>query len=127
MDTNIKKENFTYQMKISNLENHKCFRIKLANFQVPIVSLLFTKRMNCLLLIVFCLFLNSCQDKKTEEAAHEEEKSETEVKLTEVQYKTVGIETGSVGPLCVLNDTEGQAVFVLDKRLADVSIWYMYT
>jgi hypothetical protein len=29
--------------------------------------------------------------------------------------------TGSVGPLAVLNDTEGQATFILDKKLADVS------
>lgn len=39
--------------------------------------------------------LNSCADKKTEEA-HEEEKSETEVALTAVQFKTVGIQTGSL-------------------------------
>jgi cobalt-zinc-cadmium efflux system membrane fusion protein len=39
--------------------------------------------------------LNSCGEKKTEEA-HEEEKSETEVALTEAQFKTIGIETGSI-------------------------------
>jgi cobalt-zinc-cadmium efflux system membrane fusion protein len=39
--------------------------------------------------------LNSCADKKTEEA-HEEEKSENEVALTAVQYKKVGIQTGSL-------------------------------
>ena len=49
------------------------------------------------LFILFSIFftLNSCADKKTEEA-HEEEKSENEVALTAVQFKTVGIETGSV-------------------------------
>jgi cobalt-zinc-cadmium efflux system membrane fusion protein len=49
------------------------------------------------LFMLFSIFftLNSCADKKTEEA-HEEEKSENEVALTAVQFKTVGIETGSV-------------------------------
>ena len=37
----------------------------------------------------------SCGEKKTEEA-HEEEKSETEIALTEAQFKTIGIETGSI-------------------------------
>ncbi|MVO08044.1 efflux RND transporter periplasmic adaptor subunit [Flavobacterium sp. TP390] len=41
------------------------------------------------------LILNSCGEKKTEEA-HEEEKSETEVALTKTQFETVGIETGSI-------------------------------
>jgi cobalt-zinc-cadmium efflux system membrane fusion protein len=50
-----------------------------------------------LLPIAFCLLiLTSCQDKKAEEASHEEEKSETEVALTAEQFKTVGIEFGSV-------------------------------
>ncbi|MBC7845366.1 MAG: efflux RND transporter periplasmic adaptor subunit [Flavobacterium sp.] len=50
-----------------------------------------------LLLLVSCLlFLTSCGEKKTEEADYEEEKSENEVALTAVQFKTVGIETGSV-------------------------------
>lgn len=40
--------------------------------------------------------LSSCNDKKVEGASHEEEKSENEVALTQVQFKTVGIETGSV-------------------------------
>ncbi|MFD2939391.1 efflux RND transporter periplasmic adaptor subunit [Flavobacterium notoginsengisoli] len=39
--------------------------------------------------------LTSCNEKKTEEPK-EEEKSSTEVALTESQYKTVGIETGFV-------------------------------
>ena len=49
------------------------------------------------LFMLFSIFftLNSCADKKTEEA-HEEEKSENEVALTSVQFKTVGIETGYV-------------------------------
>jgi cobalt-zinc-cadmium efflux system membrane fusion protein len=49
------------------------------------------------LFMLFSIFftLNSCADKKSEEA-HEEEKSENEVALTAVQFKTVGIETGSV-------------------------------
>jgi membrane fusion protein, heavy metal efflux system len=49
---------------------------------------------------IFSLFsiffiLYSCNDKKTEETP-EEEKSETEVALTEAQFKTVGIVTGSL-------------------------------
>jgi cobalt-zinc-cadmium efflux system membrane fusion protein len=48
------------------------------------------------LLLSSCFFLlTSCGEKKTEET-HEEEKSETEVALTEAQFKTVGIETGSI-------------------------------
>ena len=49
------------------------------------------------LFILFSIFftLNSCADKKTEEA-HEEEKSENEVALTAVQFKTVGIQTGTL-------------------------------
>lgn len=47
------------------------------------------------LLSSFLLILNSCGEKKTEEA-HEEEKSETEVALTKTQFETVGIETGSI-------------------------------
>ena len=43
----------------------------------------------------FCLIVTSCGEKKTEES-HEEEKSETEVALTEAQFKTIGIETGSI-------------------------------
>jgi len=49
-----------------------------------------------ILIVFIALFLTtSCQDKKAEES-HEEEKSENEVALTESQFKTVGIETGSV-------------------------------
>lgn len=49
-----------------------------------------------LLLLVSCfLSLTSCDGKKNEEA-HEEEKSENEVALTEVQFKTIGIETGTI-------------------------------
>nr|WP_315202069.1 efflux RND transporter periplasmic adaptor subunit [uncultured Flavobacterium sp.] len=49
------------------------------------------------LLLASCfLFLTSCQDKKTEEDSHEEEKAENEVALTALQYKTVGIQTGSL-------------------------------
>jgi cobalt-zinc-cadmium efflux system membrane fusion protein len=50
---------------------------------------------NLCMLFSILFTLNSCADKKTEEA-HEEEKSENEVALTAIQYKTVGIETGSV-------------------------------
>lgn len=50
-----------------------------------------------LLLLASCLLiLTSCGEKKTEEASHEEEKSENEVSLTKIQFKTVGIETGFV-------------------------------
>ena len=45
---------------------------------------------------LFLLLLTSCGEKKTEEAGHEEEKSENEVALTALQFKTVGIQTGSV-------------------------------
>ncbi len=48
-----------------------------------------------LLTFGFCLMVTSCGEKKTEDA-HEEEKSETEVALTEAQFKTIGIETGSI-------------------------------
>jgi cobalt-zinc-cadmium efflux system membrane fusion protein len=48
------------------------------------------------LLISCFLLLTSCQDKKVEEEVHDDEKSNTEVALTENQYKTVGIETGFV-------------------------------
>ena len=47
--------------------------------------------LNTLVLILF----TSCGEKKTEET-HEEEKSETEVALTEAQFKTIGIETGTI-------------------------------
>lgn len=48
------------------------------------------------LLLTSCFFfLVSCGEKKTEET-HEEEKSETEVALTEGQFRTIGIETGSI-------------------------------
>ncbi len=48
-----------------------------------------------LLLIAYSGILISCNPKKAEEIK-EEEKSQTEVALTESQYKTVGIETGFV-------------------------------
>jgi cobalt-zinc-cadmium efflux system membrane fusion protein len=44
---------------------------------------------------LFLILLSSCNGKKTEEA-HQEEKSENEVELTASQFKTVGIEFGSV-------------------------------
>lgn len=52
--------------------------------------------LNLLILFSILLTLNSCGDKKTEEATHEEEKSENEVALTALQYKTVDIQTGSL-------------------------------
>lgn len=51
-------------------------------------------KINILILTGFFL-VTSCNDKKTEET-HEEEKPENEVALTASQFKTVGIETGSV-------------------------------
>lgn len=48
-----------------------------------------------LLSLGFCLIVTSCGEKKTE-ATHTAEKSETEVTLTEIQFKTIGIETGSI-------------------------------
>ena len=55
------------------------------------------KSKTTVLLLASCLLLlASCGEKKIEEAAHEEEKSENEVALTTLQYKTVGIQTGSV-------------------------------
>ena len=50
---------------------------------------------NLFILFSILFTLNSCADKKIEEA-HEEEKSETEVALTAKQFKTVGIQTGSL-------------------------------
>ncbi|WP_284653853.1 efflux RND transporter periplasmic adaptor subunit [Flavobacterium terrisoli] len=52
---------------------------------------------SALLLFASCLMLlSSCNEKVAEEAGHEEEKSENEVALTEAQFKTVGIETGTL-------------------------------
>ncbi len=50
---------------------------------------------NLFILFSILFSINSCGEKKTEEA-HEEEKSETEIALTEAQFKTIGIETGSI-------------------------------
>jgi len=55
------------------------------------------KSKTTVLLLASCLLLlTSCGEKKIEEAGHEEEKSENEVILTAVQFKTVGIETGAL-------------------------------
>lgn len=55
------------------------------------------KNTSALVLLTSCLMLLlSCNEKVAEEAGHEEEKSENEVALTEAQFKTVGIETGTV-------------------------------
>lgn len=49
-----------------------------------------------LLLLVSCfLVVTSCGEKKTEET-NTEEKTETEIALTEAQFKTIGVETGSI-------------------------------
>lgn len=48
-----------------------------------------------LLAFSFCLIMTSCNDKKNAET-HEEEKSESVVELTASQFKTIGIEFGSV-------------------------------
>lgn len=59
-----------------------------------------TKKIKSLFLTVMfsgLFLLNACNEKKAEEAEHhDEEKSETEVALTEDQFRTVGIETGTV-------------------------------
>jgi cobalt-zinc-cadmium efflux system membrane fusion protein len=58
--------------------------------------LLKTKNTVSFLLLASCfLFLTSCNNKKAEEA-HEEEKPENEVALTAVQFKTIGIEFGTI-------------------------------
>jgi membrane fusion protein, heavy metal efflux system len=44
----------------------------------------------------FLFTFASCNDKKVESEAHTEEENKTEVALTETQYKTVGIVTGSL-------------------------------
>lgn len=44
----------------------------------------------------FLFLLASCNDKKVETEEHTEEENKTEVALTEAQFKTVGIETGSL-------------------------------
>jgi len=63
---------------------------------IKINNILRTRINTNILLLVSCIFLlTSCGEKKTEET-HEEEKSETEVALTEAQFKTIGIETGSI-------------------------------
>lgn len=51
--------------------------------------------LNIFVLFSSLFFLISCNDKRAEETK-EEEKPENEVGLTEAQFKTVGIETGSV-------------------------------
>lgn len=79
MKKNINNEAILKKHKINKLSISKC-------------QLLLT---NCMLLIACCLFLISCNDKKAEETI-EKEKPENEVGLTEAQFKTVGIETGSV-------------------------------
>ena len=49
-----------------------------------------------LILVLACFsFLNACGDKQTQEE-HEEEKSETEVELTQKQFITIGIKTGNI-------------------------------
>lgn len=59
-------------------------------------SLIFLRALRFVLAIfVVIITLTSCNDKKAEEP-QEEEKSQTEVALTDAQYKTVGIETGVV-------------------------------
>lgn len=47
-----------------------------------------------LIALLLALAIVGCADKKSEEIHGEEEKSETEVALTEAQFNTVGIETG---------------------------------
>ena len=55
------------------------------------------KLFNLTFLLLGLLLAGACNDKKVEETeSHEEEKSQTEVALTKDQYKTIGIETGSV-------------------------------
>ncbi|HEY1193592.1 efflux RND transporter periplasmic adaptor subunit [Flavobacterium sp.] len=49
----------------------------------------------CVILALFAVTFQSCNEKKTEEP-QQEEKETTEVALTTSQYKTVGIETGIV-------------------------------
>jgi cobalt-zinc-cadmium efflux system membrane fusion protein len=48
-----------------------------------------SSKLQLFILSSFFLLLTSCGEKKTEEADHEEEKSETEVALTAVQFKTL--------------------------------------
>lgn len=52
-------------------------------------------KISLLLLSISFFLLASCNQKKVEKE-HEEEKSETEVALTEIQAKTIGVETGSI-------------------------------
>jgi cobalt-zinc-cadmium efflux system membrane fusion protein len=66
-----------------------------ANFAKFLSKISQRKAAYSLMLIACSLVLTSCNEKKAEET-HEEEKSQTEVALTESQYKTVGIETGFV-------------------------------
>ena len=57
-------------------------------------KLIFFFNLSILFSILFVLF--SCGEKKTEEAGHEEEKSENQVALTAAQFKTVGVEIGTI-------------------------------
>ena len=49
-----------------------------------------------LLFAISLIFLSGCGEKKIDGETHESEKSENEVTLTALQFKTVGIETGNI-------------------------------
>lgn len=70
--------------------------VKFAKVSQRTQSLIFLRALRFVLAILaVTITLTSCNDKKAEEP-QEEEKSQTEVALTDAQYKTVGIETGVV-------------------------------
>lgn len=70
--------------------------VKFAKVSQRTQSLIFLRALRFVLAILaVTITLTSCNDKKAEEP-QEEEKSQTEVALTDAQYKTVGIETGIV-------------------------------
>lgn len=53
-------------------------------------------KISFIILFSFFFALTSCNDKKVEAEEHTEEENKTEVALTEAQFKTVGIFTGSL-------------------------------
>ena len=81
---------------------------------------------NLFILFSILFTLNSCGEKKTEEA-HEEEKSETEVALTEAQFKTIGIETGGIEMknLNTVIKANGYTA-VPPQNMANISNAYLY-
>jgi cobalt-zinc-cadmium efflux system membrane fusion protein len=81
--------------KIHEFQNIKIIKVMSKNIIVKKIAFNTRSTSFCLLIVACFFLLASCNDKKTEEIK-EEEKSENEVALTAIQFKTVGIEFGIV-------------------------------